>query len=131
MVNDLIAETQRRIDLHKPDTVQDIRNLKVPVAAFSPEMQKKLNELRAFLGDRMYRHHPFIRMTSKARRVVKDLFDIFMAEPETLPTEWQSLLSADVDDMQKSRLIADYIAGMTDNYAMLEHKRLFDLYIQH
>jgi dGTPase len=86
-------------------------------------MEEKV--LRAFLKERFYHDYRVNRMTSKARRMVRDLFEHFMAEPDTLPTPWQA---ADGDDAAKARRIADYIAGMTDRYAISEHSRLFDFY---
>ena len=74
----------------------------------------------------MYRHYKLNRMTSKARRVVKDLFELFLREPGTLPTEWQ-IGTAGAGDELTARVVADYIAGMTDRYALDEHRRLFDL----
>jgi dGTPase len=78
----------------------------------------------------MWRHYKVNRMTSKAKRVVTDLFDLFMSEPNTLPSEWQfsrgTALSA-MTNNDRARIIADYIASMTDRYAIIEHERLFDL----
>ena len=87
----------------------------------------KAARLRDFLFARMYRHYKVNRMTSKARRVVTDLFQIFLDEPACLPAEWQR--RADGPRTQRTaRLVADYIAGMTDGFALKEHRRLFDLH---
>jgi dGTPase len=75
----------------------------------------------------MYRHYRVNRMTSKARRVVQDLFRLLTAEPQILPPEWQRLAGAP-DGPETARVVADYIAGMTDRFAMDEHRRLFDLH---
>jgi len=86
--------------------------------------------LRAFLFEHMYRHYRVNRETSKARRVVRDLFSLFMSEPSCLPTEWQQYLTdaqATDDPTRRARIVGDYIAGMTDRYALLEHRRLFDM----
>ncbi|MGH7060352.1 MAG: deoxyguanosinetriphosphate triphosphohydrolase, partial [Stellaceae bacterium] len=83
--------------------------------------------LKAFLFERMYRHYRVNRMSSKARRVVHDLFGLYLAEPECLPGEWRGL-AAGPGDPQTARVAADYIAGMTDRYALDEHHRLFDTY---
>ncbi len=74
----------------------------------------------------MYRHYKLNRMTSKGRRVIKDLFGLLVAEPECLPTEWR-LLAGKPDDQQTAQVVADYIGGMTDRFALDEHRRLFDL----
>ena len=80
--------------------------------------------VKAFLRDNMYRHHRVNRMTSKARRVVGEMFDLLFAEPELLPLEWRRRAS-EKDDAGRARVIADYIAGMTDRYALETHRKLF------
>jgi dGTPase len=90
-----------------------------------------VEEIRAFLWDRMYRHYKVCRQRSKAWRVVQDLFGRFMEEPQTLPSGWKAMhrqIAEAGDENLRARFIADYIAGMTDRYAMIEHGRLFDLY---
>jgi dGTPase len=77
-------------------------------------------ELKHFLHENLYRHYRVARMASKARRIVTDLFEAFLAEPELLPPEFQARAGED-----KARATADYVAGMTDRYAILEHRRLF------
>lgn len=127
MVGDVLAETQKRLDKAAPKSVDDIRNLSYAVVSFSDSMQKQLKELKSFLMERMYRHYRVNRMTSKARRVVADLFDIFMRETECLPESWRAQI-ANQNKPQTARIVADYIAGMTDRFALDEHRRLFDLY---
>jgi dGTPase len=85
-------------------------------------MSQAQGELRRFLMERMYRHWRVNRSRSQAKRILKDLFEVFMAEPETLPPAWQP---ADDDSTRTARRVCDYIAGMTDDYAIDEHKRLF------
>ena len=126
MVSDLLAETRRRIAALKPASADDVRRLDRPLVAFSDAMQANDRALKAFLFERMYRHYRVNRMTSKARRVVQDLFRLLLAEPQTLPTEWQRLAGAP-GAPETARVVADYIAGMTDRFAMDEHRRLFDL----
>lgn len=130
MVKDLLDETSRNLMQSGAQIAQDIRNLGKPVAAFSPEMQATHQKLRAFLMERMYRHYKVNRMTSKARRVVKQLFAFFMAEPECLPTLWRKRAVQTTSDSERSIVIADYIAGMTDRFALQEYRRLFDLSAQ-
>ena len=126
MVDDILDEGKRRIADAAPKTADDIRGLKEPVVAFSDAMAKNDRELKEFLFPHMYKHYKLNRMTSKARRVVRDLFELFLAEPETLPNEWQVGTSGP-GDAGTARQVADYIAGLTDRYALDEHRRLFDL----
>ncbi|MGV6802483.1 MAG: deoxyguanosinetriphosphate triphosphohydrolase [bacterium] len=125
MVRDVAAETQARLAVLAPKTADDIRQAERAVVAFSDDMHVKVSELRTFLWQKMYRHWKVNRARSHAKRVTRDLFDLFMSEPEVLPPEWHRVLNFD-DDAKKARAICDYIAGMTDRFALLEHKRLFD-----
>ena len=86
-----------------------------------------LIRLKAFLYERMYRHYKVNRMTSKARRVVSDLFQLYLEEPECLPKAWNQRIDI-ADNASRARHVGDYIAGMTDRFALDEHRRLFDLY---
>ncbi len=127
MVGDLCAETVRRFAADRPESVRDVRAMDRPLVAFSPDMTANVAAFKAFLFPNMYRHHRVNRMTSKARRVVRDLFDLFMAEPILLPDEWARRAKAlTSDETRRARLVADYIAGMTDRFALDEHGRLFD-----
>ncbi|MCW2246319.1 dGTPase [Azospirillum fermentarium] len=130
MVEDLVAETRRRLDAVRPGSAAEVRGADRAVVAFSPAMAEAQLPLRGFLKQRMYRHYKVNREMSKCKRVVADLFGLFLAEPECLPTPWQDQLAAlgGRDDMAvRARLVADYIAGMTDRYALAEHTRLFDM----
>jgi dGTPase len=129
LVGDLVDETGRRLASLAPNSVEDIRRAGRPVVALSTDLLASDKVLRAFLTERLYRDYRVNRMTSKARRIVQDLFNHFMAEPETLPTPWQGAIrAADSGGAGQARIIADYIAGMTDRYAVAEHQRLFDLH---
>ncbi len=125
MATDLIAETTRRVDQAKVKNVDDIRALGTPVAAFSDTMRAHDKALKAFLFEHMYRHFRVNRMSSKARRVVSELFALLMSEPDCLPSEWQAD-AVNKPPEARARVVADYIAGMTDRYALDEHRRLFD-----
>ena len=134
MVTDVLTETGRRLAALQPGSPAQIRLARGPVVAFGEAMAGEERGLRTFLMERMYRHFRVNRETSKARRVVRDLFSLFMAEPACLPTEWQGYLmkegglnEADSGADARARTIADYIAGMTDRYALLEHRRLFNM----
>lgn len=129
MVYDLATESGRLLTESGVASAVDVRTLGRPVVAFSPGMLSDLNALRAFLKERMYRHYLVNRMASKARRIVTDLYDQFVEEPSILPTEWYA--EAEGGDTQRiKRVVADYIAGMTDRYALREHERIFDRHSQ-
>jgi dGTPase len=125
MVSDLLAETRRRLAATGVGSADDIRSLDGPVVAFSAELQEADRSVKAFLFERMYRHHRVNRMTSKARRVVTELFDLLFAEPELLPGDWRARTEGR-DETRRARVVADYIAGMTDRYALDLHRKLFD-----
>jgi dGTPase len=127
MVGDLISETQSRLVAGGIDSAEAVRTRGAPVVAFSAEMQRHDRALKDFLLERMYRHYRVNRMSSKARRVVHDLFGLYLAEPECLPSEWRAI-AAGPDDEKTARVAADYLAGMTDRFALDEHHRLFDTY---
>ncbi|WP_419796681.1 MAG: deoxyguanosinetriphosphate triphosphohydrolase [Terasakiella sp.] len=126
MVNDLLQETQQRIKDASPKDIDDIRHSNGPIASFSERIQQCDRELKAFMFENVYRHYKINRMTSKARRVVQNLFTLFMAEPNCLPTEWYKLTDGKPSE-RTAKVVADYIAGITDRYALDEHARLFDV----
>ncbi len=125
MVTDVLDETRRRLAALAPRCVAEIRWAAGPMVGFSDALRPGEQALRAFLFERMYRNFQVNRETSKARRVVQDLFRLFMDEPHCLPPEWHA--EAMRAESQRGRVVADYIAGMTDRYALVEHQRLFDL----
>ncbi len=125
MVNDVIAETHRRWLNVKPGDVAGVRAMGRPLVGFSDAVTEAEGAIRAFLFSRMYRHTRVNRMTSKARRVVKDLFTLLLAEPLLLPDDWRDGTEVP-GGMRTARRVADYIAGMTDRFALDEHSRLFD-----
>ena len=127
MVNDLLAETGRRLAETLPASADDVRQAGVALVGFSATLDGENRALKEFLFERMYRHYRVNRMTSKARRVVTDLFGIYVDEPECLPAEWR-LGAEQPDRTARARHVADYIAGMTDRFALDEHRRLFNLY---
>jgi len=127
MVEDVLGETRRRLEQAAATSVADIRALGQPVVAFSPHMAATDRTVKAFLYKRMYEHWKLNRSHSKARRVVTDLFGLLFAEPNCLPPPWRER-AEQAGTQARARLVADYIAGMTDRFALDEHKRLFDLY---
>jgi dGTPase len=126
MVADVITETGRRIAAYSPESPEEIRALGKPLAAFSPDMEKKIGELKAFLMKNMYRHYRVNRMTSKARRIVKELFTFFLNEPDCLPPDWQKH-AGKPGSKQTAETVTDFIAGMTDRFAIDEYERLFNV----
>ena len=123
MVKDLLEETRRRLAAAAPETVTDIRGLGHATVAFSDAMGQKDRALKGFLFANMYRREPVLRETEDARHVVTELFRRLTAAPERLPAEWREQ-SVGADEAGLARLVADYIAGMTDRYATQEHERL-------
>ena len=118
---DLIAQTRANIEASGVRTLDEVRHAPVLVA-FSVSMQRELQQLQHFLRDGFYWHYQVLREMSKARRIIVDLFRVFMDDTRLLPPQYQAWARDD-----KARSIADYIAGMTDRYAMKEHRRLFSL----
>jgi dGTPase len=127
MVGDLVGETRQRLAGRPLESADEVRALDTPIVGFSEEMQRNDRALKDFLFERMYRHYRVNRMSSKAHKVVHDLFALYLAEPQCLPREWREL-AAGPDERRTARVAADYLAGMTDRFALDEHHRLFDTY---
>jgi dGTPase len=124
LIVDLIQASQQAIQEANPQSVEDVRN-NPPLIRFSEALRQEARELKQFLHANLYRHFQVNRMTSKAQRVINELFAAFLAEPGLLPPDYQMPRGTDV--AVQARQIADYIAGMTDRYAMREHRRLFTI----
>ncbi len=124
MIEDVIAETSRRAAAHKP-TAGELRKAKGPLVEFSPAMKKADADIKGFLYPRMYRHERVMRVMGEAESVVRDLFTHFAGTPADLPAEWAHA-AALTDEGARARHIADYIAGMTDRYALVEHAKYFE-----
>ncbi|MBM3567916.1 MAG: deoxyguanosinetriphosphate triphosphohydrolase [Alphaproteobacteria bacterium] len=127
MVTDLLAESRRRLADLAPKDAQAIRAAGRPTIGLSAEMAKEAAELKEFLYLHMYRHYKVNRMTSKAKRIVTDLFGLYLSEPEVLPEEWRAQCRGP-GTTETARVAADFVAGMTDRFAYEEHARLFDLH---
>ena len=123
-VEDVIAEGNRRIEALAPGSVADIRGAAMPVIAFSPAIAEADASIKRFLYARMYRHPGVLAVRAQADVIVADLFGAFTRDPATMPEEWRAGLDGAGRD-RIARRVADYIAGMTDTYAVLAHKRLF------
>ncbi|NNM81234.1 MAG: deoxyguanosinetriphosphate triphosphohydrolase [Burkholderiales bacterium] len=118
---DLTRETLNNIGKHSPRDIEDIR--KSPrILSFSPEMQQAQLELKQFLRNHLYQHYKVTRMSAKAKRIITDLFQAFTSDIRMLPSQFREKAESGGDAM---RITADYIAGMTDRYAIREHRRLF------
>ena len=117
LVCDLIETTATNIATHQPNHLSEVR-LGPPLVAFSDALREGQREMKQFLRKNLYQHYLVLRMTSKAQRIICDLFSAFMSDPRLLPPQYQ-------DDTDQARGVADYIAGMTDRYAMKEHCRMF------
>ncbi|MEJ0005956.1 MAG: deoxyguanosinetriphosphate triphosphohydrolase [Steroidobacteraceae bacterium] len=129
VVSDLIRTTAENLRVAAPASVAEVRARSKPLIAFSPEVAREQLELKQFLNRRVYRHYKVLRMTSKARLVLTRLFDTFFSDPMLMPPEHQEAaahLEGTLGGAGRARAVADYIAGMTDRYAILEHQRLFD-----
>jgi dGTPase len=126
MIDDVLAETERRIAEDGVASTEDVRTARRTLVQFSDAMLADLGHLRRFLFERMYRHYRVNRTRSQARRILAEMFQLFMAEPEVMPDEWRERASTE-DDHRRARAVCDYIAGMTDRFAIEEHKKLFTL----
>ncbi|MDB5368036.1 MAG: dNTP triphosphohydrolase [Rhodospirillales bacterium] len=127
MVNDILAETRRRLDQLRPASAEAVRAAGRPMVTFSDEMQPQQQAVRKFLYDRVYRDFRVNRMRRKVRGVLTDLFDLYMDDTSCLSPEWRAQAETG-GATHRARTIADYVAGMTDRFAIDEHRRLFDPY---
>ena len=125
LIEDVIAETGRRLATLSPRSADGVRRASAPVAGFSPEMGEADRAIKSFLETHMYRHARVMHVMDQATGVVRDLFARYRAHPNDLPAEWKEGLDG-LDVASRVRRIADFIAGMTDRYALAEHGRLFD-----
>ena len=121
LVTDLIRQTQQNMREHGIQNLADVRNAP-SLAAFSAEVREQSRELKAFLHTHLYRHYHVMRMNTKAHRIIGDLFRVFMEDYRLLPPQYQKQSQDD-----RARAVSDYIAGMTDRYAIREHRRIFSV----
>jgi dGTPase len=127
MVDDVMTETRRRAADSGVASPEDVRALGRALVAFSPDMAEDLVALREFLHARMYRHYRVNRTRSQAKRLLQEMFDLFLKEPGVMPSPWGDRVMAGVDPSARAQVVCDYIAGMTDRYAIEEHRKLFHL----
>jgi dGTPase len=129
VASDLIRTTQAKLRETHPTSIDEVRARSKPLVSFTREVRAEHVELKQFLGERVYRHHKVLRMTSKARSLVKELFSAFMGDVNLMPEEHRDAARRAEKHQGASgraRAVADYVAGMTDRYAILEHRRLFE-----
>ncbi|NGQ91985.1 deoxyguanosinetriphosphate triphosphohydrolase [Rhodobacter sp. HX-7-19] len=124
MVEDVIAVAQNRLAAAQPKSVDDIRHLGTTVIRFSKPLYQELKAIRSFLFHRMYRAPSVMEERARVTRFLNELFPLFMARPELLPAEWRADIEAARDEVTLARIVADYVAGMTDRFAIQEHARL-------
>lgn len=125
MVEDVIATAQANLARIRPESSEDVRRAGETIVRFSDEMRAKEQSLKSFLFANLYRHPQVVRVRAGADQIVRDLFDAYFADPSTMPEGWRKILTR-ADDRVKARHVADFLAGMTDTYAIKEHRRLFD-----
>ena len=123
-VTDLLEFVTAKLKELKISTSEDARSETSPIVSFSPQMQKKNQALKDFLFKNMYRHYRVVRMSEKAERFIKELFNVYLTQPAQLSPATQKNLEME----NPKRAICDYIAGMTDRFALEEYRKLFDPY---
>ncbi|HUT16586.1 MAG TPA: deoxyguanosinetriphosphate triphosphohydrolase [Anaerolineae bacterium] len=121
-VTDALKTVDQRLQESNVQSAEDVRSAATNLVGFSPELQRRNRELKDFLLNRLYRHHRVMRMQVKAQRIIRQLFEAYLSESRQLPLEVQDRLAHGT----RERIICDYIAGMTDRFAIEEHQKLFD-----
>jgi dGTPase len=126
MVADVLEQSARNIKNEKPKNAEDVRLLGKPLISFSAQMIENNRVMQRFLSASMYRHPRVLEIMDRAQRVIRDLFNAFMNDEKLLPADWRE--DHPISDMSNyARQVCDFLAGMTDRYALDQHKRLFDL----
>ncbi len=126
LVGDLTEHSRLRLQQAQPGSPDAVRALSEPLVAYSAALANESRELKRFLREHLYRHHQVYRVMEKAQRVLRELFEAFMNDPRLLPPQSHAETVAAGDDASRARIVADYIAGMTDRFAIDEWERLFD-----
>ena len=125
LIGAVVSEARRRLDIARPQSADDVRNYGDALIAFSPAVAQAEANIKAFLKQRMYRHSRVMRVMGEAETIVSDLFARYQKTPRDLPSEWLPPDGAESDTL-RARRIGNFIAGMTDRFALTEHQRLFD-----
>ena len=126
MVTDVLDRTRRNIDKHRPQSVDDVRQLGEALVRFSDQMAENVRVVQRFLLRRVYRHEKVMDAMRRAQKILCDLFDAYMEDPARLPPDWREVAMARPES-EFARQVCDFIAGMTDRYALHQHRKLFDL----
>mgnify|MGYP000532348020 CR=1 FL=1 len=126
MIEDVFTQFTSNVKDNKINSVEEIRKLGKPLVSFSPNIELVNLELKQFLHKRVYRYYKVNRIWSKTKRIVHELFDFFMDHTNCLPTDWSTKVDSCNDLRMKAIVICDFIAGMTDRFAIKEHRRIFD-----
>jgi dGTPase len=126
LIGSVVQESRKRLDAVRPQSAEEVRHCGRTLIAFSPEVADAEAGIKAFLKKRMYRHERVMRIMGDAERIVADLFALYRGDPSELPAEWRDGVEHDVEGA-RARRIGNFIAGMTDRFALTEHQRLFDL----
>ena len=125
VVTDLIDQTASRLNELKPSSIDDIRSESAPIVGFSDEIFEKHSNLKSFLNENLYHHEKVLGMVGEAKGMIEMLFDRYMTDPEEMPAEFADRAATDDGDQAgKARVVADYVAGMTDRFAIAEYERL-------
>ncbi|WP_343082062.1 deoxyguanosinetriphosphate triphosphohydrolase [Ostreiculturibacter nitratireducens] len=125
MVEDVIAVAETRLATSKPQSAQEIREMEGPIIRFSKPLYQNLKAIKSFLFTRMYRAPSVVRERKRVTRMVNDLFPLFLKDPSLLPSDWQDDIAAARNETELARVVLDYVAGMTDRFAIQEHERIF------
>ncbi|MEI6289663.1 MAG: deoxyguanosinetriphosphate triphosphohydrolase, partial [Chloroflexota bacterium] len=126
MVTDMIEATNQRLNECGAKSALDIQKLSYNIIGYSDDMQRRNRELKDFLFQKLYRHYRVMRMQVKSENIIKSLFQAYISEPAMLPSQYQKMIEV----RGLHRTVCDYLAGMTDRYAMEEHQRLFDPFLR-
>jgi dGTPase len=127
LVTDLIENTRRALETVQPDSIEQVREQPRPMVAFSDEVFDEHSRLKRFLYENLYRHQKVRVMTERAKERVQDLFTHYLRKPGDMAPDFARPAAAAADEERRARIVSDYIAGMTDRYAIAEHERLFQL----
>jgi dGTPase len=120
MVQDLVSQTKKNLVEYNIKTAQDVRNSKTPIAGFSQEMEEVVRQIKSYLLANMYRHYKINKMTNRAMRIIKELYEVFEQDNSCLPAKWYKK-TLKVSPQKQAIIISDFIAGMTDRFAIKEH----------
>ena len=124
VVNDLIETTRRNLDDSGVQSIDDVRAADKPLVTLSDDVRTRHLALKKFLNQHLYRHEKKLDMTRRAQAIVRELFDLYRNELQQMPAEFANRAQP-LDEAGRARVVADYIAGMTDRYAIAEHERRF------